>query len=93
MRALGNREPMHYRFNDGDDTLRYGFIAQDVKEALPQTLQDLSENAAPAHRLALIVAPHRQDAVRNDQERPSSARKSFAPASKDVSACWLAAAA
>jgi hypothetical protein len=46
--------PVYYRFNNGDETLRYGFIAQDVEQALPKSLQDLVENSEPGHALALI---------------------------------------
>jgi hypothetical protein len=37
--------PVSYRYNNGDDTLRYGFIAQEVEKALP----------GPADGLALVA--------------------------------------
>ncbi|MBV8937218.1 MAG: tail fiber domain-containing protein, partial [Alphaproteobacteria bacterium] len=33
-------EPVSYRFNNGDETERYGFVAQDLQEALPGSLRD-----------------------------------------------------
>ena len=38
---IGKLRPISFRYNNGDDTLRYGFIAQDVEQALPKTLRDL----------------------------------------------------
>jgi len=52
--------PVSFRYNNGDETLRYGFIAQDVEQALPKNLQDLVEDSQPAHGLALIVRDHDQ---------------------------------
>ena len=46
--------PVSYRFNNGDETERYGFIAQDLEQALPAELQDIVEEAKPEHGLALI---------------------------------------
>jgi hypothetical protein len=50
--------PVSYRFNNGDETERYGFIAQDVEQALPVSLHDTIEKSEPEHGLALI---ERQD--------------------------------
>jgi hypothetical protein len=47
--------PVSYRFNNGDETLRYGFIAQEVEAALPPTLRDMVEKSEPEHGLSLIV--------------------------------------
>jgi hypothetical protein len=47
-------QPVSYRYNNGDDTLRYGFIAQDLEQALPVSLQNTVETAKPEHGLALI---------------------------------------
>lgn len=33
--------PVSYRYNNGDDTLRYGFIAQDMEKALPDKVKPL----------------------------------------------------
>jgi hypothetical protein len=63
-------KPVSYRFDNGDDTERYGFIAQDVEQALPVWLHDMIERAEPEHGLALI---ERQ----NDENRsPVTARTS-----------------
>jgi trimeric autotransporter adhesin len=55
-------KPVAYRFNNGDETQRYGFIAQDLEQALPAKLHDMVEKSQPDHGLALI---ERQ----NDQAR------------------------
>jgi trimeric autotransporter adhesin len=47
-------QPVSYRFKDGDETQRYGFIAQDLEQALPARLQDKVEHAKPEHGVALI---------------------------------------
>ena len=47
-------KPVSYRFKNGDETQRYGFIAQDLEQALPATLHDTVENSQPEHGLALI---------------------------------------
>jgi trimeric autotransporter adhesin len=47
-------KPVSYRFNNGDETERYGFIAQDLEGALPAALHDSIERSEPEHRLALI---------------------------------------
>jgi hypothetical protein len=52
---IDKSRPVSFRYNNGDDTLRYDFIAQDVEQALSKTLQDLLEESQPAHGLALIV--------------------------------------
>jgi hypothetical protein len=50
IRAL---RPVEYRYNNGDDTLRYGFIAQETETALPDTLKPLIEK--PQNGLALLT--------------------------------------
>jgi hypothetical protein len=47
-------KPVSYRFNNGDETERYGFIAQDLEQALPKKLRDTVEAAKPQHGVALI---------------------------------------
>jgi hypothetical protein len=47
-------QPVSYRFNNGDETERYGFIAQDLEQALPASLHDTIERSEPEHGLALI---------------------------------------
>jgi trimeric autotransporter adhesin len=47
-------QPVSYRFKDGDETQRYGFIAQDLEQALPEALRDAVEKSQPEHGLALI---------------------------------------
>jgi hypothetical protein len=42
-------QPVYYRFNNGDDTERYGFIAQDLEQALPVSLHDTIERSEPGH--------------------------------------------
>jgi hypothetical protein len=37
-------KPVSYRFKNGNDMLRYGFIAQEMEQALPQELQEKVEN-------------------------------------------------
>src|SRR5262249_17839762 len=54
--------PVSYRFNNGDETLRWGFVAQDLEQALPARLRDTVEKAKPEAGLALV---ERQ----NDKER------------------------
>ena len=54
-------EPVSYRFNDGDETERYGFIAQDLEQALPASLHDTIERSEPEHGLALIERQNDQD--------------------------------
>ncbi|AZI37873.1 hypothetical protein NT2_16_00020 [Caenibius tardaugens NBRC 16725] len=51
---LRKLRPVQYRFNNGDDTLRYGFIAQEVEAALPASLQRKVEESAPGKELALL---------------------------------------
>jgi hypothetical protein len=46
--------PVSYKFNNQDETLRYGFIAQELGKALPDELQTLVETAKPEHGLALL---------------------------------------
>ena len=36
-------KPVSYRFNHGDETERYGFVAQDLVQALPASLHDMIE--------------------------------------------------
>jgi hypothetical protein len=38
---INTLHPVSYRFNNGDDTLRYGLIAQDVEASLPDNLKSL----------------------------------------------------
>jgi hypothetical protein len=47
-------KPVSYRFNNGDETERYGFVAQDLEQALPKKLRDTVEAAKPEHGVALI---------------------------------------
>jgi hypothetical protein len=54
-------QPVSYRFNNGDDTERYGFIAQDLEEALPAALHDMVETSEPEHGLALIERQNDKD--------------------------------
>ena len=70
---------MSYRFNNGDETERYEFIAQDLKQALPASLHDTIEKSEPQHGLALI---ERQ----NDEERTYSVSygELFAPIVKSI---------
>jgi hypothetical protein len=43
-----------YRFKNGDETEPYGFIAQDLEQALPAALHDTVEQSDPEHGLALV---------------------------------------
>jgi hypothetical protein len=54
-------QPVSYRFNNGDETERYGFIAQDLEQALPVSLRDTIERSEPEHGLALIERQNDQD--------------------------------
>jgi trimeric autotransporter adhesin len=47
-------KPVSYRFRNGDETERYGFIAQDLEQALPAKLQDTVEQSDLEHGLALV---------------------------------------
>jgi hypothetical protein len=47
-------KPVSYRLNNGDETERYGFIAQDLEQALPAPLMNTVETAQPEHGVALI---------------------------------------
>ena len=47
-------QPVSYRFKNGDETQRYGFIAQDLEAALPAKLHDTVEASQPEHGLALV---------------------------------------
>ena len=62
-----------------DETERYGFIAQDLEQALPASLHDTIEKSEPQHGLALI---ERQ----NDEERTYSVSygELFAPIVKSI---------
>jgi trimeric autotransporter adhesin len=53
--------PVSYRFNNGDETERYGFIAQDLEQALPASLHDTIERSEPEHGLALIERQNDKD--------------------------------
>ena len=72
-------KPVSYRFNNGDETERYGFIAQELEQALPDSLHDTIERSEPEHGLALI---ERQ----NDKERTYrvSYGELFAPVVKAI---------
>jgi hypothetical protein len=54
-------QPVSYRFKDGDETQRYGFIAQDLEQALPERLRDTVEKSQPEHGLALIERQNDKD--------------------------------
>jgi hypothetical protein len=54
-------QPVSYRFNNGDETERYGFIAQDLEQALPAALHDTVEKSEPEHGLALIERQNDED--------------------------------
>jgi trimeric autotransporter adhesin len=54
-------KPVSYRFNTGDETERYGFIAQDLEGALPASLHDTIERSEPEHGLALIERQNDKD--------------------------------
>jgi trimeric autotransporter adhesin len=54
-------KPVSYRFNNGDDTERYGFIAQDLEQALPASLHGTIERSKPEHGLALIARQNDKD--------------------------------
>jgi hypothetical protein len=54
-------KPVSYRFNDGDETERYGFIAQDLEQALPTSLHNTIERSEPEHGLALIERQNDED--------------------------------
>ncbi len=51
---IGKLKPVSYHFNNGDETQRYGFIAQDMEQALPPPLQNIVETAQPEKGLALL---------------------------------------
>lgn len=38
---INTLHPVSYRFNNGDETLRYGFIAQEIEQSLPENLKPL----------------------------------------------------
>jgi hypothetical protein len=54
-------KPVSYRFNNGDETERYGFVAQDLEQALPASLHDTIEKSEPEHGLALIERQNDKD--------------------------------
>ena len=54
-------KPVSYRFSNGDETERYGFIAQDLEQALPASLHDTVERSEPEHGLALIERQNDKD--------------------------------
>jgi len=54
-------KPVSYSFNNGDETERYGFIAQDLEQALPVSLHDTIERSEPEHGLALIERENDKD--------------------------------
>ncbi len=53
--------PVAYRFNNGDETLRYGVIAQELEEALSPELQALVEKADTENSLALLQKENDKD--------------------------------
>lgn len=54
-------KPVEYRFNNGDETLRYGLIAQDLAEILAPDLRAIVEKADDKHSLALIQKENDKD--------------------------------
>ena len=54
-------KPVSYRFDNGDETERYGFIAQDLEQALPASLHDTIERSEPERGLALIERQNDED--------------------------------
>jgi Chaperone of endosialidase len=54
-------EPVSYRFNNGDETERYGFIAQDLEQALPASLHDSIRRSETERGLALIERQNDKD--------------------------------
>lgn len=54
-------QPVSYRYNNGDDIERYGFIAQDLEQALPVSLRETVETSKPEHGLALIERGNDKD--------------------------------
>lgn len=54
-------QPVSYRYNNGDDTERYGFIAQDLERALSVSLRETVETSKPEHGLALIERGNDKD--------------------------------
>jgi len=54
-------QPVSYRFNNGDETERYGFIAQDLEQALPASLHETIERSEPEQGLALIERENDKD--------------------------------
>ena len=58
-------KPVSYRYNNGDETERYGFIAQDLEEALPSPLKNTIETAEQAKGLALIERQNDKDRTYN----------------------------
>ena len=54
-------KPVSFRFNDGDETERYGFIAQDLEQALPAPLHNTIRRSEPEHGLALIERQNDKD--------------------------------
>ncbi len=51
--------PVSYRYNNGDKTLRYGFIAQETEKALPERLHSLVQKNSGG--LALIAREENKD--------------------------------
>jgi hypothetical protein len=59
---IAKLRPVSYRFSDtDDDTLRYGFIAQDLSTALPRNLHNKVETDGPTHSLALVNREHNDE--------------------------------
>lgn len=65
---IRNIRPVSYRYNNGDDTLRYGFIAQEVEDVLPGQLREIVESASEAEDMsgkgmALVVKGNDEDHI------------------------------
>src|SRR5262249_39095233 len=54
-------KPVSYRYNDGDETLRYGFIAQDLAAALGTKFDKYVETKEPEHGVALVGRENNQE--------------------------------
>jgi FtsZ-binding cell division protein ZapB len=102
-------EPVSYRFNNGDETERYGFIAQDLELALPASLHETIEKSEPEHGLALIERQNDKDrtyrisygelfapivkSIQEQQQEITAARQQNADLSRAVQALQEQAAA
>jgi hypothetical protein len=54
MAFIDRLKPVQYRYNNGDNTLRYGFIAQDLVAALSPELANMAETGKAGESLALV---------------------------------------